>query len=352
MISQDQLRKLGILSWTDIESGFKDSNIRLGNGFSRSLSPADSFNYESLFTEFLSKCPAEYTNIFGKFDTTNFENIMEKLTYAIYVNELFDKQEPRIEEAAKILQDGLITTIRDIHPKSEAICWDRLETIANKIRFFSDIYTLNYDLFIYHIIMILKDQFEKNEQHLNSPEYKKLWPYSDSFYGEEYEEGRFRLCKYGIGRVWYRPIYYLHGALFIFSFGEQINEMKLIRKDRDIELIELIGDTIKEGHMPVFVCEGSSDKKLEQIHLSSYLQWAHKDFAKNEKHKFVIFGCSLSQQDTHIINVLDKSANTLAISLHIGEKTIDELEIAKQDYDNKFTKAEVRFFNSETLFLH
>ena len=199
--------------------------------------------------------------------------------------------------------------------------------------------------------MILKDQSEKNQQHLNSPKYKKLWQYSDSFYGDEYEEGRFRLCKYGINSTWYRAIYYLHGALFIFGAGEQIDEMKLIRKDREIELIELIGDTIKEGNMPVFVCEGSSDKKLEQIHSSSYLQWVHKGFTKTEKHKFVIFGCSLSQQDTHIINVLDKSANTLAISLHIGEKTVEQLETIKQNYENKFYKASVRFFDSETLFV-
>lgn len=349
MISQDQLRELEIYSWADLENDFKNSSILLGNGFSRSL--ADTFNYESLFTEFLSKCPSEYANIFRRFDTTNFENIMEKLIHAKYVNELFDKQEPKIEEAAKILQDGLITTIRDIHPKSEAIFWDRLETIANKIRFFSDIYTLNYDLFIYHIIMILKDQFDKNQQQPNSPEHKKLWQYSDSFYGEEYE-GRFKRCQYYIASERYRAIYYLHGALFIFGFGEQIDEMKLIRKGREIELIELIGDTIKEGDMPVFVCEGSSDKKLEQIKSSSYLKWVHKVFAKTAEHKFVIFGCSLSQQDTHIINVLDKSANALAISLHIGEKTIDKLKTIEQDYENKFTKAEVRFFDSETLFLH
>lgn len=349
MISQDQLKKLGICSWADLESEFKDANILLGNGFSLSL--ADTFDYNSLFSEFLSKCPAEYTDIFGKFDTTNFENIMEKLTYALYVNELFGKKEPKIKVAATVLQDGLITAIRDIHPKSVDIPWDRLGTIANKIRFFNDIYTLNYDLFIYHIIMILKDQFDKNKQHPNSPEYKKLWPYSDSFYGDEYEEGRFRRCRYGISSQWYRAIYYLHGALFIFGFGEDIDEMKLIRKDREPELIELVGNTIKEGHMPVFVCEGSSEKKLEQLHSSSYLNWVHKAFARTEKNKFVIFGCSLSQQDTHITNVLDKSANTLAISLHIGEKTLDELDTAKQNYDNKFTKAKTRFFDSETLFL-
>jgi len=330
MISQDQVRKLGIYSWADLENDFKNSNILLGNGFSRSL--ADTFNYESLFTEFLSKCPSEYANIFGRFDTTNFENIMEKLTYAKYVNELFGKQEPKIEEAARILQDGLITTIGDIHPMSEAIFWNRLETIANRIRFFSDIYTLNYDLFIYHIIMILKDQFEKNRRHPNSPEYERLWEYSDSFYGEECEQGRFRRCKYYIDIERYRAIYYLHGALFIFGFGEEIDEMKLVRKGREIELIELVGENIKEGNMPVFVCEGSSEKKLEQIKSSSYLNWAyHKRFAKTEKHKFVVFGCSLSQQDAHIINVLDESANDLAISLHIGEKTIDELEIVERD---------------------
>jgi hypothetical protein len=349
MISKDELRKIGIYSWADLESEFKNSNILLGNGFSRSL--ADTFNYESLFAEFLSKCPSEYKNIFEMFDTNNFEKIMVKLTYAIYVNELFGKHEPKIEQAAKILQDGLIKTIGDIHPKSEAIYWNRLETIANKIRFFNDIYTLNYDLFIYHIIMILKDQSEKNEQYRNLPQYKDLWLYSDSFYGEEYEGGRFKGCKYFIKSDKYKAIYYLHGALFIFSFGEQIEEMKLIRKDRKIELIKLIGDTIREGKMPVFVCEGSSDKKLEQIKSSSYLNWVYfKKFCKTEKHKFAIFGCSLSQQDNHIINILDKSGNTLAISLHLGEKTAEQLESIKQNYENKFTKATVRFFDSETLF--
>jgi hypothetical protein len=123
-----------------------------------------------------------------------------------------------------------------------------------------------------------------------------------------------------------------------------------MRKNRIIELIDLIADTIKKGHVPIFVCEGSSEKKLEQIDSSQYLKFANERFRDSDKRRLVIFGCSLSKQDTHIINALDKSGRTLAIALHIGEKGLNELDSVRQNYENKFTIATTRFFDSKTLF--
>ena len=346
MISQDQLNRIGIYEWSELANKFNDSNLLLGNGFSRKLAP--SFKYDSLFEEFLKKTPANFSVLFKKFYTTNFEQIMQRLSHAMFVNNLFHLDDSKIAETAQILKNGLITTIRGIHPSSEDIFWDKLGSLANEITNFRNIFTINYDLFLYHIVMILKDRWDKSGQNNHVASKNKLWRYSDFFYGKYNDE--FKTFVPFQDKKQFRAIYYLHGALFIFRLSNSIDEMKLLRANRSIQLIDLIGNVIEDGIMPVFVCEGDSSQKLEQINSSTYLKFAHRNFEKEQEHKFVIYGCSLSEHDNHIVNALDKSDNILAISLHINGKSIETLQRIKLSYDHKFNHARCDFFDSESLF--
>ncbi len=347
MVTEEQLKKIDIFQWSDLEGEFKDCGLLLGNGFS--LNFADSFKYPSLFEKFLVKCPDKYQKILLSFGTNNFEKILQKLTYAIFVNNLYGIETKEIKDTVTILKEGLIKTIRDIHPKSESIFWDELILISDKMVLFDTIFTLNYDLFLYHILMILRDKWVDNEKKRNSPKYKSMWRYGDCLWGD-FDSNFKSFVEYQDREQKYRYVYYLHGALFIFKLEQSVDELKRIKGDRTIQLIDIIGDVIKNGNMPIFICEGDSTEKLKQIKQSNYLQFSYNRLKFTKLRKFVIYGCSLSEQDEHILTAIDKSGYKLAISIHVNDKSVEKLKATKDYFSNKFTKAEVVFFDSVGLF--
>lgn len=335
MLDEKELEKLGIQNWSKLRKKFEGSNLLLGNGFS--LNIASSFHYKSLFDKFLDKCPPEYADKFRKFGTHNFEIILEKLIIAKDVNQIFGNDRYQIREAINLLKSGLITTIQEIHPRAEKVYRGMLERIAPQIRFFNAVFTLNYDLFLYHIVMIIKDQGEKANN---------LLRYSDCFW--EGYDGDFHRFNPHQDYNQFRFVYYLHGALFLFR--ESWIDLKLLRKLNDrTELVERVGQVIEKGKMPLFVCEGTSEEKKETIDLSDYLSFA-LDKLKESRENLVIFGTSLSKQDQHIISAIDYNRKTLAISIHVKNKSLEELEKEINETRNKFNRSETFFFNSETLF--
>jgi len=350
MLSTQELQEIGIYNWSDISNDFKESDILLGNGFSINITEkpnqTSKFRYPSIFDKFISNCPPEYRSIFPAFKTTNFEKIMQRLEGGLFINRLFGYDEDKIKEAINTLRSGLITTINSIHPSAEDIYWASLESIASQIRFFRNIYTINYELFLYHIIMLMKDEKDKNDLNRRKPGYQNLWQYSDCFWGPYDDE--FNCFVSAQDPRNYRFVYYLHGALFLFSTSSI--ELKIMRKDRHIELIELIRSNINKGNLPLFVCEGENYKKKAEINNSYYLKHAYFNLNNRLADKLTIYGCSLSDQDLHIIEAIDKENLKLAISIHIAEKDTVTLQNEKRRVENKFRKSDLRFYDSTTLF--
>ncbi len=77
-------RKLQIEPWENVKERFRGADLLLGNGFSINIS--STFSYQSLFNEFLKTCYPREKEIFAKFNTTNFEDIMKSLGDAATVN--------------------------------------------------------------------------------------------------------------------------------------------------------------------------------------------------------------------------------------------------------------------------
>ena len=71
----------------------------------------------------------------------------------------------------------------------------------------------------------------------------------------------------------------------------------------DTRLIELIRQGLRQKEYPLFVAEGDSDKKLEQIQRSGYLSYCLGKLERIEQ-SLVIYGLSLGDNDQHIANVL------------------------------------------------
>jgi hypothetical protein len=339
MVSEKQLKQLGVKNWSDLANDFAGADLLLGNGFSINL--AGHFNYKSLFEEFLKLCTPSDRRIFSSFKTNNFERIQEILIDAKRVNELFKiGTNQRIDSAIELLKNGLIQSIRNNHPIYSKIDKKQLQRLSIQLNNFGDIFTLNYDLFLYHIIMQIKDESERRNREA---------PYSDYFWGK-YDEQPEQFKQFMNYDEYLRNhVYYLHGALFLFKIPPDI--LKLRRGGAPEELIEMIGEVITRGIMPLFVSEGKYKEKLEAIKRSNYLNFCYEALGQSEK-PLVIFGSSLSSQDVHIADAINykKNKRELAISIHTDNKSKNGLEEEINRLKRKFKSHKIYFFDSKTIF--
>ena len=184
----------------------------------------------------------------------------------------------------------------------------------------------------------MKNKFEEE---------RKAAPYSDYCWGE-YDDEQFKQFV-GYDDYHDKHVYYLHGALCLFKITP--DTLKLKRGDAPKELVEMIGDVVNRGIMPLFVSEGNYKEKMKAIERSNYLSFCYENLEKS-KNKLVIFGSSLSSQDVHIAKAIryKKNNRKLAISIHISNKSVNELKREIKRLKAKFISHKIYFFNSETIF--
>ena len=144
-------------------------------------------------------------------------------------------------------------------------------------------------------------------------------------------------------------IYYLHGALFLYSDG--INTLKRVR-DTDGWLLNVITEEIKLGNYPLFISEGSSENKMKSIKSNTYLSFCMNKFeTTKDDDTLVIFGQSLREQDIHITKLIDKNYKKVAISIRVEDfQNINELTSEIHRISSLIKKAEIDFFDSKSLF--
>lgn len=269
-----------------------DKSILLGNGFSIAWNH-DIFSYKSL------KEQAEHINenaakVFSALNTFDFEEVIEAFTVSGKVCSALGIENNFSHEADKI-RDLLIETIAANHPDfPDKISETQFNNCVNFLKNFnSKIYTINYDMLLYWVL--IKDFFR--DDHTNSL-IKNL---QDGFaYNDEeflnWDGARFN-------------VHYLHGALHLFEYDSVLKlnyaKTKESLKNQFIKLIK------NQNKMPLFVAEGSSNKKLIRIHSSGYLTRClnslQKVGSKKKGSAFFTYGVSFSDNDKHILNALAKN---------------------------------------------
>jgi hypothetical protein len=333
MLSTDKLRDLNIFPWEEISEDFQDSDILLGNGFTRNLS--NRFNYDSLFEEFLTLYDTEQTNVFQEFESTNFEFILRELQTTVRVNNLFKVDSEGIEESVEMLRNGFISTIESNHPKAADIPEGLMRHLALQFQPFRDIFTLNYDIYLYRIIMSFNDLLKEGVVgHGYRDRFRDRYNSYYTLFNEVQNDPN------------YYHVYYLHGALFLFTRG-YYTSLK-IRTHGMQELIEVIRSEMHSSEFPLFVSEGSAAEKRNSISRSYYLEFC-LDQLKSLSNSMVIYGTSLSEQDAHIINAIKRRGTQIAYSIYPHNQTKDDLKsIIYNTHAN--LGGEVLFFDSTTLF--
>lgn len=314
----------GIRQWEWIKKQFLSTSILLGNGFSINFS--DTLRYKFLYEFFIASCSDTSKELFDVFKTKNFENILANIEIAKTVCQILNIE---IGEFAKFhaeVREGLINSINKIHPKPVDVDQDKLKWIGLQFKNYNQIFTTNYDLFLYYIIL----ETRKFGDHLFNNVSSKY-----NYFGEP-------------DKMKSNHIYYLHGALFLFENG--LTTYKIKKPDAGW-LLNAITDEISENNYPLFISEGNSDNKLKAIQSNSYLSFCLKQLENNSDKTLVIFGQSLSKQDAHIVRSIEKHYEKIAISIQVDDyKTMGELKAEKNRISGQFNKTELEFFDAKTLF--
>jgi hypothetical protein len=323
-----------IYHWDEIKESFKGADIFLGNGFSININSA--LNYRSLFDRFLTYLSPCEQSIFKQFTSTNFEGIQNKLTDAIEVNNIFGVNNRELETTQRQLKCGLLNAIKDLHPNYSSIDPQIIFNLSQKLDWFEDIFTTNYDIFLYHIILNTSDRYKRGNGIRRYQDYFRRNK-SDLRFAEQPLPG-------------FKNIYYLHGALFLYR--ECGHEVKIQRGSKAVELLDLIRLKIHIGNFPVFVSEGKPKSKEETISKSKYLSFCRSTF-RSSRHNLVIHGFSFSDSDDHLIDDLNTGKRKLAIGLHINGMKDGEILKKVKGIERKLFKYRlyhIRFFDSRSLF--
>lgn len=265
-------------------AGNDSKSVLLGNGFSIAQG-GNSFNYSSLLEKSGLSDNHPIRNVFKVLDTFDFEEVMAALNHASKILDAYGDKQKSDEFAAHAseLRDALIRAVHEVHPGVQFdIPAAQIDCCANFLEHFEAIYTTNYDLLLYWVIVNkLKQKF------------------ADGFGLGEPHDGFKTFDPAG-----YCATYYLHGALHLF-LSERRDTLKRLLENTKI--IDDIAETIKNRRqLPLFVAEGMSSQKMAKINSVPYLKYCYDELSGLSGALFV-FGLSANQRDRHIFDAIFQS---------------------------------------------
>jgi uncharacterized protein DUF4917 len=288
-----------VISYEEVRKriGKRTSYLLLGNGFSIACDPI--FRYESLYKaalkEGLSKRARE---LFDRLGTNNFEGVMRLLDDSHWVAQVYGLMKGKSEmlKDLEIIKKTLIKIISKSHLAHPGdIKEARKAAAARFISPYKIIFTTNYDLLLYWVAMFAGDP----------P------PFQDCFRADEDDpDSEYLVFTERLGD--HSGILFLHGALHFYLSGGELRKHSWLRSGK--RLTELIEEGLDEGQYPLFIAEGSPEKKLEQIQGSGYL-WYGLEKLRTIQSPLIMFGHSLGESDNHLLNVIETRSRILRSKL-------------------------------------
>jgi len=263
--------------------GDKPRTILLGNGFSIAQAGAQ-FSYANLLERSGLDEKNPIRNVFSALKTCDFEEVMHALQHAAVVEAAYNDnaKASKFRADAASVREALIRAVRSVHPGAKfEIPAIQLETCAKFLDNFQSIFTVNYDLLLYWVIL------QRTKTH------------SDGF-GRGAEVGGFRTF-YADAKC---NTYFLHGALHLFLGNYRETKKRIVTNATIIDDLE---QTIRtSGQLPLFVAEGLPLQKLAKINSVAYLRRGYQRL-KEVSGNIFIFGHSAAANDSHIYGALFSS---------------------------------------------
>jgi hypothetical protein len=278
-----------------------NKHLMLGNGFSVDLFP-NIFNYKVLAERVTSP---RIQRLFNELQTKDFEYVMRKLTDALHLVRIYPEGSTvatSIESDLNELRNTLIDVINQSHPANpQAITDDQYEQCRAFLAHFNEgkKYSFNYDLLLYWVYMHFLDDRERTLK------------FDDGFRHPEDDQS---IVTWEIGREHRQSVYYVHGAMHIFSDGGTVEKYTWINSGRTIS--EQVRESINSQKYPVFISEGTTEHKLSHIQDCSYLGRSFSSL-KSIGGNLFIFGHSIRDEDDHVFSYIN-SQNTLLNNIFIS----------------------------------
>jgi hypothetical protein len=315
-----------VLSYEDAVKDIRGQrHVLLGNGFSIACDKV--FKYESLYEAAVKAGLSERaTKIFERLGTNNFEGAMRLLDDSHWVAETYElipRGDSAMLEDLEIIKKTLVDAVANAHLHNTSCVADKRKAKALAFLYpYQNIFTTNYDLLPYWV----------NMSGLANPEDgKPLTPkWGDGFRSDPDDpDAEYVIFTERLGQN--AGLFYLHGALHLYVADGELRKHCWNRTGT--ALTDLIRDGLKSKQYPVFVAEGSPDKKLEQVQRSGYLWYCLDKFSRIAS-PLVLFGHSLGASDQHIANAIadNDGLSRVIVGLHgdPGSKSNEEIIAAAQ----------------------
>ncbi len=274
-------------------------HLLLGNGFSIGVHRA--FGYPSLHEDAVARDPS-LAHLFEAADS-NFETALEQCA------SLADESR---------LREGLIRAVAAVHPEYSLSltedqclsCRDFLEPFVGRHRNpVGQLFTTNYDMLLHWVLSRQgKNPGTKQRSQL------KCW---DGFAGSgEWNPN-------GDAQA-----YYLHGAVHIYEAPQprfpDRTYTRMLRYQWGRPLIKQVDAELRAGHLPIFIAEGTSEKKRANQR-GEYLSKAKRAFKRacnsGVGSSLITFGHSFGASDNHIADEI--GSGTLR-DVYIGAYSRDD----------------------------
>jgi hypothetical protein len=275
-------------------------HVLLGNGFS--IGANDLFRYGTLYEQARQQgLPNHLDALFRRYGTTNFEEVLRQLDEAAWLSDHYKlvKSDPALDMRRdyELLKEILAQTLASVHPGTRNdVDERRLKAASQFLDNFHDVFTTNYDLLLYWASLV-----------------QEPFPFRDGFGREEDTEDDH--CVFLQTRSGARHIYFLHGALHLYTSAGEVR--KMIWSNTGIPLIEQVQTALAQKRYPLVVAEGRAEHKAVQIEGSSYLSHCWRRL-ENIQGSLFVYGSSLSQQDDHLLEAIAKNVSLprLYVGLH------------------------------------
>lgn len=317
-----------------MEKNGQPRTLLLGNGFSLAYDP-NGFNFESLRKIAESSGQCKYPILFQVFDafkSNDFEKILELLDNCKTINRLVckDSDLSDIEQYQRQIKTLFIDAISKINPlHAGTLTIDQYNSAKAFLKNYDSIYTLNYDLLLYWVLLDL----------INKSEESSRLRVNDGFRRNPQDEES--LCQYQQGSEC--SIHYLHGALHLWN--DSSYTYKIHRRENN--LLDEIQQNITKNFFPLFVSEGTSVAKLNKIYQQPYLRETYLSLEQIQGN-IVIFGTILKENDAHICQAILKSnCSHIFIGIYDNPVDLDGVQAFQRKLNDK--NKQVLYFDSRAM---
>ncbi len=257
----------------------ENCSLMIANGFSIKY-----FKYANLLEKAGLDAGSALRKLFDALSTVDFEIVIQALEDAALVEKIYNKEKRTriLSSEADKLRRALVHAVREIHPAHREDIAGEIPACIKFLSQFDIIFTLNYDLLLYWVILENTKRFQDGFG-LAEDRNGFRWPFKTEAH-----------CN----------VYNLHGGLQLFKTTD--NEVEK-RVDQGSGVIDAIASTILDAkRLPLYVAEGTSVQKLAHIYAVPYLRHCYEQLQQSAN-AFFVYGHSASANDAHIFDALFNS---------------------------------------------